>query len=446
MSRYHYEDVSESSGDEGKLFIDETPKPKRVARRRKAVSEDAAPQSAEALLDGPQRKKSKPISDTDDEQPGPSRSPQGRKKNQDPQLSQVARMGRQLIDKNEQKWQRAMDLAVSILVPLKVDIKDLTLLPDSGTMECLKKAAQAWMNDRKKFIQLTFSTQKSLQTVIARFLLDFILRGADITAADWNPSGCVVWEHKADEDKLYCLHGLPMINKEQIIEMDINSENGQRALKDTPERAKIVTNRWGRSVVQVKNSDAMSCYHDLKSPINSFSSQSCGYFYTDGPKALMAFKQIGAFVKAMYPNMPKAGEMLLMPLVCDCNYGHQPLPLLGKQTCKVTPFAMTALNSIDRALIDDAKVLATLDHPAVLVFQCCNPVFRNTKANPQKNCDFKISSTDVVMGLQLAKQIWNSMVGTKPPIVVQEFKWLPQYRVQNTILPTGQEDADDALF
>lgn len=445
MSRYHYEDVSESSGDEeGKLVIDETPKPKRVVRRRKAVPgpEDGSPSPS---VEGTQRKRPKQISE-DEEPAGSSRSPQGRKKVAEPQISASAQLSRQLLDKNELKWQQAMDIAVGLLVPLKVDIRDLTLLPDAGTMECLKKAAQAWMNERKKFIQLTFSTQKTLQTVIARFLLDFILREANIVAGEWNPSGCVVWEHKIEEEKLYCLHGLPMINKEQIIEMDINSENGQRALKDTPERAKIVTNRWGRSVVQVKNSDAMCCFHDLKSPLNSFSSQSCGYFYTDGPKAVQAFKQIAAFVKAMYPNMPKAGDMLLMPVVCECNYGHQPLPLLGKQTCKVTPFAMSALSNIDRSLVDDPKVLATLDNPAVLVFQCCNPVFRNTKANPQRNCDFKISSTDVVMALQLAKQIWNSVMGTKPPIVVQEFKWGPQYRVQNTILPTGQDDADDALF
>lgn len=439
MSRNNYEEVSESSGDEARLVIDESAKPKRVARRRKVVTEDETPATPEG-----KRKRNK-VSESDDEQPSTSKAGL-KKKPLEVSLSPAAKLSRQLLSASELKWQKAMDSAVSILVPLKVDTKELTLLPDSGTMECLKKAAQAWMNERKKFIQLTFSTQKSVQTVMARFILDFILRSADILATDWSPTGCVVWEHKCEEDKLYCLHGLPMINKEQVVEMDINSENGQRALKETPERAKIVTNRWGRSVVQVRNTDAMCCFHDMKSSLNNFSPQSCGYFYTDGPKAIQAFRQISAFVKAIYPNMPKAGDLLLMPLVCECNYGYQTLPLLGRQTCKLTPFALSALSNIDRSMVDDAKVLATLNNPAVLVFQCCNPVYRNTKANPQKNCDFKISSPDVVMALQLAKQMWSSLIGTKPAISIPEFKWGPQYRVQNTILPVGQDDPDDALF
>lgn len=444
MSRHHYEDISESSGDdEPKLVIDEDPRPKKVGKRRRVVAEEVPPRTPDPSTEV-SRKRAKPLSDTDDEQPGPSK---GRKKVAvEPTPSPSAKVSRLLLDKNEQKWQKAMDVAVGLLVPLKVDVKDLTLLPDVGTMECFRKGAQAWMNERRKFVQLNFSTQKSLQTVMARFIFDFVLKSAGLTTSDWNPNGCVIWDHKSCGDKLHCLHGLPMINKEQLIEMDVNSENGQRALRDTPERAKIVSNRWGRSVVQIKNSDAMCCYHDLKSPINSFSSQSCGYFFSDGPKALQAFRQITAFVKAMYPSMPKAGQMLLMPLVCECNYGHQVMPLLGKQTCKVTPFAMSATSGIDRALVDDPKVLATLDNPAVLVFQCCNPVFRNTKANPQKNCDFKISSTDMVTALQLSKQMWAQLVGEKAQVAIQEFKWSPQYQVQNTILPTGEDDADDVLF
>lgn len=441
MSRNHYEELS-SSSEEDKLIIDEGPRPKKLSKRRRPAVEE--PRSPPESGDAATRKKSKAL-ESDDELPGPSK---GRKKpaSTKPNVSPATKMSRQLLEQSELKWQKAMDVAVSVLVPLKVDIKDLTLLPDGGTMECLKKAAQSWLNDQKKFVSLTFSTQKSLQTVMARFLLDFILRSADITTAEWNPTGCVVWNHQTESDKLYCLHGLPMLNKEQLVEMDINSENGQRALKETPEKAKIVTNRWGRSVVQVKNSDAMCCFHDMKSPLNAFSSESCGHSYTDGIKALQAFKQIAAFVKASYPQMARAGELLLMPLVCDCNYGYQPTPLLGRQTCKVTPFTMAALSNIDRSMVGDPKVLATLDHPAILVFQCCNPVYRNTRANPQKNCDFKISATDVVMALQLAKQLWFSMTGTKPPIMIQEFKWRPQYRVQNTILPTGQDDDDESLF
>lgn len=442
MSQNHYEDISDSD-EEGKLVIDETPRVKKVTKRRKAT-EDLTPPTTPDIVEPASRKKVR-VLDSDDEAPSTSK---GKKRSvvPKPNVSPAAKISRKLLDQNEMKWQKAMDVAVSFLVPLKVDIKDLTLLPDAGTMECFRKGVQSWLNEQKRFVPLTFSTQKSLQTVVARFVFDFVLRAAEICPSDWNPNGCVVWEHKTNEEKLYCLHGLPMINKEQIVEMDINSENGQRALKESPERAKIVTNKWGRSVVQMKNADAMCCFYDLKSSLNSFSSESCGYFYSDGNKARQGFYQIRDFVKAMYPQMPKAGEMLLMPLVCECNYGHHVIPLLGKQTCKVTPFALNAVSNIDRSLVEDAKVLATLNNPVVLVFQCCNPVYRNTKANPQKNCDFKISSTDVVMALQLAKQMWSSLTGTKASIVVQEFKWQPQYRVQNTLLPTGQDDADECLF
>lgn len=84
---------------------------------------------------------------------------------------------------------KAMDVAVGFLVPLKVDIKDLTLLPDAGTMECFRKGVQSWLNEQKRFVPLTFSTQKSLQTVTARFVFDFVLRAAEICPFDWNLTG-----------------------------------------------------------------------------------------------------------------------------------------------------------------------------------------------------------------------------------------------------------------
>lgn len=424
MSRNHYEEISSGSSDEEKLVIDETPKAKRPTKRRRAIDEPSSPASSH------QKRRAKVI-ESDEEQ---------HDKKKESKMSTKL-----LLDQNEQKWQKAMDIALSVISQSKVDTKDLTLLPDHGTMECLRKAAQAWLNEQKKFVPLTFSTQKSLQTVMARFLLDFILKSAEVTPLEWNPNGCVVWDHHI-EDKLHCLHGLAMINKEQIVEMDISSEGGQRALKETPEKAKIVNNKWGRSVVQVKNSDAMCCYYDMKSPLNSYSAESCGHSYTDGVKALQAFNQISAFLKASYPQMPKAGQLLLMPVVCECNYGYQVSQLLGRQTCKVTPFTLSAIANVEPSPAMDPKVLATVNHPAILVFQCCNPIFRHTKANPQKNCDFKISATDVITALQLVKQMWVSRTGMKAPVAIQEFKWQPHLRVQNTLLPTGQEDLDESLF
>ncbi|ANG08567.1 DNA-binding protein [Equine adenovirus 1] len=346
--------------------------------------------------------------------------------------------------KPDHQWQLAMEMALKILTPLKVDHSALTLLPDPGTLECFRKAGQAFMTAHRICPAFTFTSPKSFQHLLGRMLLDFVIKASDIGTRACNVSGCVIWNHHC-QTRLHCLHGTPMIQKEQLVEMDVNSENAQRALKETPEKAKIVANRWGRNVVQLVNEDAMCCSYDVALSGNNFSGNSCGMFYTDGRKALMAFSQLMAFQRASYPKMKTAESHMLMPLRCECNWNSD-LPLLGRQTCKITPFSLQTAAGVDKGAVEDAKLLATLNHPAILVFQCCNPVYRNSKANPQKNCDLKISAVDVMACLQIAKQIWQASVGSPPPLRFPEFKWAPEYCYQNTILPQGQVDKDDSLF
>lgn len=353
-----------------------------------------------------------------------------------------------ILDAQEQMWQQAMELAVNLCVPLKVDVKELTLLPDTGTMECLRKAAHAWLQEKKIFTSLTFSTQKSLYTVMARFLLDFIMRSSGLTS-NVNITGCAIWEHGCtDGHGLRCLHGVSMLNKDHVIEMDVNSENAQRALKEQPNKAKITTNRWGRSVVQLKNEEARCCLQDAAAASGLFTGLSCGMFFSEGPKAEDAFRQIMALQQACYPKMPGAGQKLLMPIKCDCNWGHAVMPLLGRQVCKITPFALSSAANVDKSLVNDPKLLATLNHPNILVFQCCNPMYRNSKANAQKNCDFKLSAPDMMTALQLAKQMWQSCMQKAAPVCIPEFRWSPEYQYQNTLLPTthSSDDADESLF
>ncbi|AMB43159.1 DBP [Bat mastadenovirus WIV12] len=342
-------------------------------------------------------------------------------------------------------WQKAMDKAVEFLVPLKVDIRNLTLLPDMGTLECFKKGVQSYLNEKKQHLQLSYTTQKSMLSMIARFLFSFIIRSCELDTLNWDPTGCVIWEHGCNEDDLKCLHGLAMLTKEQVMQLDISSENAQKALKDNQTNARVTTNKWGRNVVEIKNEDAACCPNDLNVPAGNHTTKSCGMFFTEGKKAREGFLQIMAFQKAAYPKMDNADKLLLMPIKCDCNWGNN-LPLLGRQTCKITPFAVSAVANMDRSLVDDPKLLATVNHPVLLVFQCCNPVYRNTRANPQKNCDFKISAPDVVCALQIAKQIWLNVFKSPAPITIQNFKWMPQYQFQSTILPMGEEDNDETLF
>ncbi|ALE15306.1 DBP [bottlenose dolphin adenovirus 2] len=442
----HYEPVSVSdisSGDEEKLIIDVEAKPKRLKKRRMIIDSDE--NSSEALMENSQDflppSKHKKTDTTPRKPPRKSKTTSV----EPTELLGKNKVWRNTLNTDELKWQQAMDLAVKLLVAQRVDIKDLTLLPDSPTLECFKRCAQSWLTEKKVFFQLSFSTHKTMIVMVGRFLLDFVLKSAGLKTPNWNPSGVVVWKHGCEES-LKCLHGLTMINKEQIIEMDVGSENAQRALKENPSGTKVVPNRWGRNVVQIKNSNAMACVCDASTAPNNFTNLSCGMFYTDGDKALEAFKQVMAFVQASYPKMQTARSHILFPINCDCNWGNCQIPLLGRQTCKITPFSVNSAHGIDKSQVDDPKILATLNHPSMLVFQCYNPVFRNSKANANKNCDFKISSVDLVAALQLAKRIWMDIIQTPAPVLLPEFKWESKYQVQNTILPTGQEDNDDSLF
>lgn len=352
----------------------------------------------------------------------------------------------------EMEFQKAMDIAISLLHPLKVDTKKLTMCPDTSTLECFTKCVQAWLTEQRTPLVLTFSTTKSFKSLAARLLFDMVIKAADLNTGNWNPSGCYIWKHNSNDSKgLHCFHGSPMISKEQIIEMDLASENAQRALKDNPEKAKILANKWGRQVVQLKNNDAACCFADVACMSGNFSPQSCGMFYTEGAKALTAFSQISAYQQASYPAMQNADEIILAPLKCDCNWGHiSGAPLHGRQLCKITPFSLPGTTNIDPNVVDDPKILATLQHPAILVFQCCNPVYRGSRANAAagKNCDFKISATDVMSALQLAKKIWRANCAEfgDPVLKFPEFKWSPQYQVQNVVLPTGYEDESATPF
>ncbi|AXI68661.1 DBP [Polar bear adenovirus 1] len=430
MSRNNYEASPMSSGDEdeGRLIIDTRPivTPRKAIRRRKRRVESDEENDSTKIVEMP------------DSQPLILEDPPKKKKNT------IFRNKPDVVDENA--WQKAMDVAVEILVSLKVDIKNLTLLPDAGTLECFKKGVNAWMLENKIYVPLTYSTQATLVLQIARFFFSFVIRYAGLTC-EWNPSGCVIWDHKSTQGQtLKCLHGCAMLTRDHIVEMDMSSEAAQKALKETPDKAVIAVNKWGRSIVQLKSGDAKCCSNDAMVPTGTFSAKSCGMFFTDGKKMVTALEQIMALQKACYPKMGNSLTHLLMPVECECNWGNKNCMLLGRQLCKMTPFALTAASNMDVSKVSDPKLLATINHPVVLVFQCCNPVYRNSKASPQKNCDFKISAPDVMAALQVAKQMWFSIMKVPAPVIVPEFKWSPRLQYQTTLLPIAHCDSDDRLF
>lgn len=351
----------------------------------------------------------------------------------------------------ELEFQKAMDIAVGLLVPLKVDTKALTMCPDAGTLECFVKGVTAWLSEHRMVVPLIYTTQKTFRTLTAKILMEFVIKSAGLNTGSWNPSGCYVWRHRSDEERgLHCFHGTPMVAKDQMVEMDITSEAGQRALRENA-KAKVVPNKWGKQVVQIINSDAACCASDAACSGGNMSSRSCGMFFTEATKALMALRQISAYQLASYPAMgATASEMILAPLKCECNWNTlDGSPQHGRQLSKITPFAITGISNIDRTQVEDPKVHASLDNPAVLVFQCCNPVQRGARTSATsgaKNCDWKISAPDVITAVQVAKKIWASSTGQAATPRFPEFKWGPQYNVQNVILPTGIDDDAETLF
>lgn len=349
------------------------------------------------------------------------------------------------LNRKEQQWQQGVELAMAILMPMKVDTpSEFTLLPTSATVEHFRKAVAAFMKQEAVVIPYTFTQHKSFQTVVARLLLHFVVKEAGIGDPNSNPSALTLWDHNSLQ-RPHCFHGKLMLNKEQLIEMDVNSERGQAAIKDQPDKAKIVTNKWGRQIVQIKNEDAMCCFEDANMSGNNYSAKSCGMSFTEGSKAVTAVNQAAAFMLAYYPQMgERAQKFLPLPIKCECNY-EGTLPILGRQLPKVTPYALNVSQSMGDN-VSDPKLLASLNFPAVLVFQCCNPVYSKSKATVGKNCDFKISTVDVVAAMKVAKDMWAKLVRKPAPMSLPEFKWESRYQFHNAILPQIPEDGDKTLF
>lgn len=346
---------------------------------------------------------------------------------------------------SEIQWQKAMENAVTLFAGLDVDNTHLTMLPDEGTLECFARAAQLWVGEQKVPINFTYTAKASYFQTMGKILFAATLKRAGIDPNGWNPSSVSIWRHQS-EDIIHCLHGVPMLNKEQIIEMDINSEAGQKALKEQASKTKIANNRWGKKVVQLRNEDALVCVEDAMASGSTCTAKSCGMSFTDGKKARAAFQQMSAFLNACYSNMTHARTHMMIMSHCNCNYGAVTVPLLGRQVPRMSVFSITNTDSIMREKVTDPKMLATLNNPAVFVFQCCNPVFRGAKTSLQKNCDLKVSSVDLVNAVQLVKQFWRKVFQEPLPPVFPEFKWNRTLQYQTALLPQSFDDPDDSLF
>ncbi|AIY35102.1 E2A [simian adenovirus 53] len=348
-------------------------------------------------------------------------------------------------------WEKGMEVMLMLMEKFHVDNESkgaFKFLPDQGAT--YRKICQTWLNEEHRGLPLTFTSQKTFTEMMGRFLMAYMENYAGVKHKSWEATGCAVWEHRntQQEGVLFCFHGVEMVCKEHVLEMDVTSENGQRALKEQPTRAKVVQNRWGRNVVQLKNEDARCCAEDVTCGNNVFSSKSCGLFYTEGMKAQTAFRQMEAFLRANYPQMQRGQHRILIPLRCDCLNKHDGVPHIGRQMCKLTPFALTNAEDLDVTAVTDATALASINYPSVLVFQCANPVFRNSRGSSGPNCDFKISAPDVMGALQLVRQFWKQNLEEVPlpRLAIPEFRWSPRFQYRNVSLPSGHDDPSPEPF
>lgn len=133
------------------------------SRHVAAIVSDSGEEEEEVVNVKPTKtpKKRKVVIASDDEQPLPKKKKQSPQHQQQQQQQQPEEAGKKKnaaskpAEADDKAWQKAMELALTFLLPLKVSHEALTLLPDSGTHECFRKAAQAWLNERKTFVNLT---------------------------------------------------------------------------------------------------------------------------------------------------------------------------------------------------------------------------------------------------------------------------------------------------
>lgn len=355
----------------------------------------------------------------------------------------------------EQKWQRGRDLVEKLFQPLKCDPSKVTLLPDAETMCAIRGACQAWMNTRRQNPQLNFSTRLSFAEQMARFVLQMILQATDEIGRD--VTGCAVWkqpvDYSADDNvskptPVRCYHGEMLIPREHTIEMSVTSEAGKRALSEQPELAKVVQNEYGRSVVRICHDDALMCIKDAQMPSGQHGQESCGLFFSDAVKLRTCLAQYAAFQKACFPGMGEeaAGKHLAVVLRCRCNWAASCLPKpatqLGRQTCRLIPYQMSSAGQLDADSLDDERLKASVFFPCLLVFNCCNPVFRGSRGAgagqcETQSCDWKLSAPDLLNAVQMAKNMWRDLLPDEPlpPLRIPELRWHNSLRFQPALLP-----------
>lgn len=321
------------------------------------------------------------------------------------------------------KAQEASNKLQKLANYLKIDIGSFQFLPDDNPCE---KLVSTYMKTKK--ISTCFSNLKTIQVVGGRVLYGVICDSTGMEA-NFNAYGLMLWRHGWDVD-VKCWHGEPLHQKVNEIDLAGTSENGMNAMKEG--KGVVTVNKYGRSVVRITQEHAGCCFEDKNMKFGQNAGNSCGLSFSDTCKAKIAMNHAGQYGGCIFPNAKNQMlEYLIVPASCMCNYGGR--TIMGRQLCKVTPYTLSGAEGLNPSGMS-AEQGVSCKFPAVMVFQCCNTGSRRGTDAP-KQCEFKISFTDLMTAVMLVKVLWKECFGANVKLNFPVFKWKPEYRVRSAMLP-----------
>lgn len=317
--------------------------------------------------------------------------------------------------------QKALEMCHRLGEALKVDTNEFDMNPFDQTL-CRIFAAYA----RKQRMNTIYSSPRTINLLGGRLLYAAICESAGLSPT-FSASGCALWEHQWSDTGVRCFHGDVMLKKENVTDLTPNSEAGANALREG--RGLLSTNKWGKQSVRIEQEASVVCSQDGLQKFGNFSRQSCGLLFTDSNKAKTAMGNAIMVTQVAFPGA-NTEHLLFIPTQCECNYGGK--SCLGRQLCRITPFAMPGLDNIQAEDVD-AKRVPFVKNPAVFVFQCCN--YGGNKRSAVRSCDFKISYCDLLNVLGQARRLWQSVFAESMSLNFPILKWGPEMQVKNATLP-----------
>ncbi|AWO77110.1 DPB-T [Tree shrew adenovirus 1] len=307
------------------------------------------------------------------------------------------------------------------------------LEPTEESLRQLSAVVKVWLGPFFERHPLTFTTPESFVHMTARFVFYFYAKEARISFPyNWNPSGCVVWRQDLVGD-IKCLHGEPMITVSRKEELSEELAEGPQYHGPGARRERWRARQFEKNLVVLRWFNAVICQHDLSGIDGAHSGYSCGWRFNDGRQVQEAFRQLHAYQLAAYRSTALECRCIL-PLKCYCNWAADSRPMTGRQTCMVTVEHLEEAEEVLEPLLDPVAQ-ATVDHPYILTFGCCNPTPPVGAIGPHRRCHLQISGVDLLSAYQLAQSIWQHFSDSGFRFPLPEAVWRQELAFKRRVLP-----------